>query len=318
MSSPKHIAFSRFPQLPTEIRLEIWRLCLPRRVVELGYQVDETVFDPGELPWWYRTNHKITDYNTRVPVIARVCRESRQVVFETWTELSLREPDDPAYWSEGWGVCPEPWFDRIRTDCIHNPWYCVRDIESPCQGDPIRNLLWAAAKTHHIRVSISMDFLLEHAAYARADERNRKMWTRREPADLMRQSPEWTVVLPGSIIVTTDDVQTAAATDLFGLLGDSRVQIVDSEDDLDEYVALNGVPGVTLSFSRFNDEEGVGFSLSAVDQAIVTAQSWIPPCVTDIFGSGDDAPKFHLGIMFRLSTKMGGPEDGPEDRLMPA
>jgi hypothetical protein len=69
-----------------------------------------------------KIDHKITDYNTRVPAIARVCRESRQVVFETWTMLALPERGHHAYWYEGWSIYPEPWFDRIRTDIVHLGW----------------------------------------------------------------------------------------------------------------------------------------------------------------------------------------------------
>lgn len=312
MASPDHLTFSIFPQFPTEVRLEIWRLCLPQRVLELDYPVDETVFSPGELPWWYRTNHKITNYNTRVPVIARVCRESRQVVFESWAELSLPEQNDPAYWSQGWRVYPEPWFDRLRTSFIHLGWFSARDIESSYNGDPIRHLIWVAAKTQHSRVSISQDFLLEHSGNAtESDPWDHGLWTRNELADLIRQLPEWAIVIQGSVVVTTDDVHTAAATDLFGLLADSRVQIVEADDEpqMDRFLALGETPGVALSLSGFNDTDEVTFSSTTVKEAIEAARRLVSECVIAIFGSEAKAPGFHTAVMFRLCTKMGGPDD---------
>jgi hypothetical protein len=306
MSAPDRPAFHFFPQFPTELRLEIWRLCLPHRVLELDYPVDETVLSPGDPPWWYKTNHKITNYNTRPPVIARVCRESRQVVFETWTELALADRDHPAFWTEGWRVYPEPWFDRVRTDFIYLGWTLSRDIEAPYRGDPIRHLIWAASQTKHGRVSISMDFLLEHSGDGVA---HRAIWKRDELADLMRQLPEWTVVIEGAIVVSTD-VETAAASGLFGLLADSRVQIVEADDGarMGSFLALGDAPGVTLSPSRFNDTDEVTFSEATVQEAIQTSKAWVSDAVKDLFGSEETAPRFHTAVMFRLCTKMGGPD----------
>ncbi|KAK3938837.1 hypothetical protein QBC46DRAFT_389268 [Diplogelasinospora grovesii] len=292
MSSPGHLTFHRFPEFPTELRLAIWRHCLPHRVLELDYPVDESVFDPGEPPWWYETNHDITKYNTRVPVIARVCRESRQVVSEAWTVLALPEEGHPAYWTEGWKVYPEPWFDRIRTEFIHLGWFPTRDIESGYRGDPLRYLMWAAAKTEHGRVSIAMDFLLEHSGPQESD--HRAIWKRTELADLMRQLPVWTVVIEEEPVIVKADVQIAAASGLFGLLADSRVQIVEADDEalMDRFLALGDVPGVTLSSTTFKE-------------AAQVAKLFLPETVTAIFGSEENAPRFQVAVMFRLWSRMG-------------
>lgn len=305
MSPRDSPVFTLFPQLPPELRLEIWRLCLPHRVLELDYPVDDTVFKPGEPPWWYKINHNITDYNTRPPVIARVCRESRQLVLETWSVLELDDQDHPTYWTEGWGVYPEPWFDRVRTDSAYLGWTPTRDIESPHTGDPIRHLMWAAAQTDHARVAISLDFLLELSDSSFDDEA--AIWMGHELADLMRQAPEWTVVIQGSVIVRTD-VRTAAASGLFGLLADSRVQIVRADDEarMARFLALSGAPGVALSSSRFNDaDDGAEFGPSTVLEAVESAKAWLPEAERRMFGSEESRTRFHTAVMFRLCTKMG-------------
>lgn len=75
----KHFDF--FSQLPAELRLLIWRLCLPNRVVELDYPWGQSVnFDPLLPPC---RSTRTTDLNRQAPVITRVCRESRLVAFET-------------------------------------------------------------------------------------------------------------------------------------------------------------------------------------------------------------------------------------------
>jgi hypothetical protein len=302
MSPPDLLTFTLFLQFPAEVRLEVWRLCLPHRVLELDYPVDDTVVNPTEPPW-FRTNHKITNYNTRPPVLARVCQESRQVVLETCSVLALADRDHPAYWTEGWGVYPEPWFDRVRTDFVYLGWTPTRDIEAPHTGDPIRHLLWVAGQTDRGRVSISLDFLLEHSGDAPS---HRAIWKRDELADLMRQVPEWTVVIAGSVVVRTD-VETAAASGLFGLLADSRVQIVQADDEarMARFLALGGAPGVTLSLSRFNDTDQDSFSPSTVQEAVQNSKAWVSEAVTGLFGSEESAPRFHTGVMFRLCTKIG-------------
>ncbi|KAH8908650.1 hypothetical protein BR93DRAFT_976785 [Coniochaeta sp. PMI_546] len=304
MSAPERLSFSLFPQLPTELRFEIWRLCLPYRVLELHYPTDETVFSPREPPWWYETNDEIAYYNTRVPVIARVCRESRQVVFETWAVLASLDPDHPAFWSERWDVHLEPWFDRIRTDYIYLGWAPCMDMANLYTGDPIRHLIWVAGQTDHSRVVISMDFLLEHSGNGKHDT---TMWKTHELADLMRQMPEWTFVIDGSVMITAD-VETAAASGLFGLLADSRVQIVETDDDvqLNRFFALDGALEFTLSLCKYPAEPAVAFNLSRFQEEIELSKSWISEAIGDLFPSEENVPRYHVAVMFRLCTNISG------------
>lgn len=308
MSSPTELKFSIFPQLPTELRLAIWRLCLPHRVLELDYPIDNSVFSPGALPWWYRTNHKITKHNTRVPVIARVCRESRQVVFETWSMLARPEQGYPAYWSERWTVDPDPWFDRVRTEIVHLGWWEGRDPESPYDGDPVRYLLWAAAQTKHGRVSVPAGFLMENVGLPDGvPDSGDKIWKRDDLAELMRQRPEWNLTTDEYVVVNADRA-TAAALDLFGLLVDSRVQMVDIDDEalMDRFLALDEVPGVTLTLNA--DEFGLPLDPTEFKEGVRGYKTWVSAAVSAIFGSEENAPMFRVVVMFRLCSEMSGPD----------
>lgn len=70
--------FTRFPELPTEIRLQIWRAALPRhRTLHLGQKVDEPYSWTARLP---------------IPTLSRVCRESREVVMRTVFPIYGRAP----------------------------------------------------------------------------------------------------------------------------------------------------------------------------------------------------------------------------------
>ncbi|CAI4219742.1 unnamed protein product [Parascedosporium putredinis] len=65
---PERRPFTRFPDLPTEIRLQIWEAALPvrgRRTLHIGQSIGEPYCWTARLP---------------MPTLARVCRESRAVV----------------------------------------------------------------------------------------------------------------------------------------------------------------------------------------------------------------------------------------------
>lgn len=85
--------FHLFPRLPTELRLAIWRLCLPRRVVELDYQRDDLFF--GSPPPCAK-NMAVTDANTRIPALSLVNREARRIALENWQSLPEIQSDSPA------------------------------------------------------------------------------------------------------------------------------------------------------------------------------------------------------------------------------
>lgn len=81
--APAEQSFTKFPNLPTELRRAIWRCCLPLRVYELDGAFARVIFgvvDPQKsLPC---SLHIPSALNVRPPVITRVCRESRELAFE--------------------------------------------------------------------------------------------------------------------------------------------------------------------------------------------------------------------------------------------
>jgi hypothetical protein len=86
-------SFAYFSQLPYEVRILIWRLSLPHRVVELDYgQPGIERFDPSK---GHEVNcprsRAITTYNIGLPVLARVNHEARDFVLQEWTQLSKLE-----------------------------------------------------------------------------------------------------------------------------------------------------------------------------------------------------------------------------------
>lgn len=85
-------AFHPFRKLPTELRLIIWRLCLPRRVHQLENPLDEFLFNVPREDAPSPCNLSSTTWiNGRPPVITRVCRESRAVAFETGDPRSFQK-----------------------------------------------------------------------------------------------------------------------------------------------------------------------------------------------------------------------------------
>ena len=108
MSAPARV-FHLFPQLPPELREEVWRYCLPYRVFELDHPAHFNVFeyppeDENAVPCMLGIT---TVMNGRPPLICRVCRESRAVaskagdmVVELWrNRLTI------AHWNSSTMVC---------------------------------------------------------------------------------------------------------------------------------------------------------------------------------------------------------------------
>ena len=86
-------SFPEFSTFPSEVRRLIWKCCLPRRIAEVDFPF--TLLDgkdSRQACWPNRTTYQ----NARVPVIAAVCREAREVVSEcgahkeTQDDTSLR------------------------------------------------------------------------------------------------------------------------------------------------------------------------------------------------------------------------------------
>jgi hypothetical protein len=80
--------FPEFITFPVEIRRLIWRCCLPRRIAEVDFPY--TLLDgkdSRQACWPNRTIYQ----NARVPLVAAVCREAREVVFEYGSQQLSQE-----------------------------------------------------------------------------------------------------------------------------------------------------------------------------------------------------------------------------------
>lgn len=271
--------FITFPNLPAELRIAIWRECLPSRIVEPDVQQDEVIWardSPCDVNW------KITWVNKAPPVIARVCRESRAVAFENGSLIDI----EAHRFSNN--MVERPWLDPAR-DSIHLNWEPAADIEwqSYDWGDPVRSLLELAALTQCGRVSFMMEHLVHFQDRTDPDQPDeRYRWTRSEMVDILLTRPTWTVVVLFPVIIHAD-VTTAAG--LFGLLGDARVQVISDEAEIQTFLALDERPNVTID-GAFTMEE----LAAEKEQLQATAEAVLGSAVSEI--------KLKPAVMFRLCT----------------
>jgi hypothetical protein len=74
MESPNPTAFSLFPELPSELRLKIWRFCFPGpRTVRIQYKAKTRHSVDGK-----RSNFSAWTSTNPIPIILHICHESRQ------------------------------------------------------------------------------------------------------------------------------------------------------------------------------------------------------------------------------------------------
>lgn len=206
----------------------IWRFCMPHRVVEWPNPVHEDIPEarkpvtPCEITITSRLNN-------RLPLLSRVCRTSRSIVFETgdrdWFP-TLRSPLPDSHMP--WG---RPWKDRAR-DSIHVTWTpgAIR-VRVRCDN-PFPDPVWAWQPLGGVP-SLMLDQVAAKssvAAYARHDFSHSPPTEQPRPYTSMllkalQLMPKWLVVM--QTIIVHCDLRTAAATGLFGLSGDATVLVVD-------------------------------------------------------------------------------------------
>lgn len=288
MSSPG-LVFHRFRDLPPELRLAIWRECLPSRVVELYAEPDDIIWDDHPFPC--ARNDLIQLRNSAPPLLTRVCHESRAVAFETGGLLpEVADPNVPDIQAFAQYMIEKTWIDAERDVAVHLNWNSWADIEWQTydRGDPVRCMM-AYARIGRRQASIMLDLL--RCLYSVPEERHpHDRWTRSEVAKLMRKRRSWTVVILPPVAVH-DDAGAVAATGLFGLLNDAPVQLVDADDvtKVHEFLRLGEVSGVS-----------VGPSFGPDQVSAFKGELWL--AVENLFGSQNAAPIMHPVVMFRLCT----------------
>jgi hypothetical protein len=278
----------------------IWRLCLPSRVFELDFPHQDgrlvcSLWE-AEPPCW-QSSSKVTGANRAGPVIARVCREARNLALESGGPQDVPDehahPDASAFAYDM--ATHHTWLDAQR-DTVHMNWLPEADIEwmMHSRGDPLRCLGWWAAKTRPGQPPSIMLDLLQSYQYRdgrHGDDPDQPhpsyRWTRPQLAETMRGRAEWQVVTGPPAVVHVADKRTAAGP--FGLLADAPIQLVDLDDKLglDRIWALGSLPNVSITAMFGRDD--LDFLKGQVKEATEA-----------VFGSLQAAPRMRPVMMFRL------------------
>lgn len=305
MLTPERTIFHRFLQLPTEVRLAIWRECLPRRMSELDVPPADLVYTdltdtgPARTPCnlWQTTYS-----NARPPIISQVCRESRAIVFETASacEFSEEIPLDARCVSGT--IALNAWLDRVR-DSVHLNWAPSYSAQYNSSGSPLQCLAWVAAQLPH-GGSLTVDYFIgmypsrgqipPAGGVSLAPNHNRTSEAS-QAMDVLRQLPSWTVVM--GVVVVHADFRTAAATGLFGLLGDARVQVIDVSNE----AKVNALFDLAEESERkYQVTVGQDFHRDSAE----SMKQRLTDVIVTTFGSEKIVPPMHPAIMFRLCTEM--------------
>jgi hypothetical protein len=251
--------FHPFPQLPLELREEIWRLCLPHRVYEIDdikawIDWENTGLKSEEYPCSFVSNKRS---NIRPPLLTRVCRESRRIAFVSGRWISVlrwrdgRSWDTPceADWNTGNVIDSGCWEDTSRRDSAHMNWSSCYDIDCGPVDPPDHPLTSLAEEALRLNGTASFMLYAMNDSWERHSPNGSWHWRistavtdnppiffrppevtpvpqREQNLAALRLLPEWLVVV--KIVVIHLDLGRAADSGLFGLLGDEIVQVVDA------------------------------------------------------------------------------------------
>ncbi|KAI4725715.1 hypothetical protein E4T49_06544 [Aureobasidium sp. EXF-10728] len=221
--------FSPFPRLPTELREEIWRYCLPHRVNEIDDPVDWAVFGSFGLEDKAPCTLKSTSIsNGRPPLLTRVCHESRRIAFESGSIVSVPEsPEEESPcqlheddWDAQTRMDRDHWQDSSRNSA-HLHWTACYSaaLYYSAEGNPLESLV---RESKRLNGSASLMLLYINDAMRR--------YSKQRDLAALKLLPKWLVVT--RVIVIHLDSAQAARTGLFGLLGDAPVQVVDAYSPL--------------------------------------------------------------------------------------
>ncbi|KAB5583081.1 hypothetical protein GE09DRAFT_289777 [Coniochaeta sp. 2T2.1] len=252
--------FPQFSNLPIELRLEIWRKCLPNRVVELDIPVAHIIaLDADQADYCCGSAHT-GRFNRRPPVISRVCRESRMVALEHVDLLpdgTVLSQDDVPYFGTSMGI--EDWVDK-RRDVLHINYNEAYDVDNPRGGgDLVR--FWFSEATRRARDASLTVYLFASLPW--------------EPdhLDMFRNQ---SLILCLRIVSIHAPLQPALDSGLFGLLGDARVVLVDATDaerkeQYREFWEAQGMGHVTDShparfFAEFCQQDDDAWVREAVEE----------------------------------------------------
>ncbi|CAN8104430.1 unnamed protein product [Discula destructiva] len=200
--------FHRFPELPREIRDEIWRHCLPSRVVELDLPNTDwyLLFDALACELWP------TSYRNRLmPVVTRVCRESREIAVKTGKlhMVPYKTHLSPTSWEKR-----SFWVDQAR-DSLHLHWNSFLSEAADHAGKANIVQLFAKLSSGLHNASITADLL---------DSLKRE--TRLHVMRQLQTRPNWSVC--GAVVaIHTTDKAAVIESGLWGSLAEETIVLVD-------------------------------------------------------------------------------------------
>lgn len=254
--------------------------------------------------------------NLRAPVISHVCSESRAVAFETGGFPRYQYVPPGAYWTSGNLTINNAWEDPVR-DAVHLNWNPAYKADLISNGSPLHRLVWIATRMRR-GSSMMISFL--------ADSPHQDIPVSRR-IDALWRLPSWVIVV--GVVVIHVDFGTAAATGLFGLLGDAPLQIVDISDRARVNALFNlgdksegriveqlEEPMYNINYVRPNDRPDRRYVLTSQDlrsDSIEAIEQRFRDVIVKTFGSEEAVPPMRPAIMFRLCNLMCNPSDDRED-----
>ncbi|KAJ6024646.1 hypothetical protein N7540_005443 [Penicillium herquei] len=205
-------SFHLFPRLPTKLRLQIGRLCLPYRVRDPDWPTDEGIYLMNLIPMVTPT----AKLNGLPPVITRVCQESRNVAKESGGILTRDAfkylPHDAVFISTtSHGIDDNFWRDSAHLNWT--PFY--ESIHQNSFGSALASIAWRS------RLVVGRPSIMGAWVDMTVNQNAERF-------DVFQQIPSWWVIMHVVIIHTS--FREAAQLGLFGLLGDASAQTLSLSD----------------------------------------------------------------------------------------
>ena len=304
--------FNPFSRLPIELREEIWRFCLPHRVIEIDYPVDFMVYDcydyEDKLPCSLRST---SISNTRPLLLTRVCRESRRIAFESgnlWSVLVHREEGRPYRprqdeWAAMNDMDCDGWQDPFR-DSAHLNWTPAYEADLGCTtyGHPLRSLVRGSKRLNgsaSIMLGYMSDTIMELEPFdepiARPLGSIPICQSKQDDLAALKLLPEWLVVI--RVVIIHLDFTRAAKTGLFGLSGDEWVQVVDAT-----------LPLASQLYELAETCERGAYAVTVAQNFVRMSANDMDAMVKSValkaFHDYELPKRMRPAIMFRLCTKM--------------
>lgn len=225
-------SFSRFRDLPTELRLDIWSLCLPGPRV---YEMDCPLSEKHEAFPARGTRPRKLWASRRglVPVISHVCHEAREVALKSHQYVTGEDGqtngDGASYprWRESTTNLPVRF--RKDFDIVHLNWHLNYEMYGDwgwARKRPLASFQWLAGQAAAVSVTAELLFPFEF------DPNYGNVYGRlsiyRENMEYFSPHVQYYVVLAMVEIHLSED--EAAQAGVFGAFGEEPIQLVDPRD----------------------------------------------------------------------------------------